>query len=359
MPVWRPARGSRPGLQWFWGWSPLVRSLVCSVAGAVVLGGLGLALATAPLKVGSTEKVTFEVRHGEGVSSIAGGLERAGIIRDRLTFRVLCALAGWDGKLKSGRYEMGPGYSTWGVLRKIGRGQVITVAVTIPEGFTLAEIEALVVEKGWTSGEAFRKVLRDLDASGDLPFLPVKRTGFIQPYEGLLSPNTYFFEEAADPETIAQTMVRATASIFTPERLARAKELGLTPFEVLTLASIIEKETGAAEERAIIASVYHNRLHIGMKLDACPTVFYVVGKSADEPLLYRDLEVDSPYNSYLNAGLPPGPICSPGLAAILAALYPADTDFFYFVSKNDGTHQFSHTLDEHNRAVQKYQGGGG
>lgn len=357
MPAGRQRVWASPGLDWLRGWSPLLKSLVLAVVLALVLVGLGLALAGAPVSSGSRERVIFEVRAGEGAASIAANLERAGLIRDRFEFRALSTLLGWNGRLKSGRYEMSPGYSTWRALRKIGRGEVITVALTIPEGFALIQIEALLVEKGWTSQEAFRAALRDLDAAGELPFPPTRRSGFIEPYEGLLSPNTYFFEETASPELIARTMALATTAIFTPDLLARTKELGMTPFEVLTLASIIEREAAVSEERPIISSVYHNRLRIGMKLDACPTVLYVVGKFAGEPLLFVDLEVESPYNTYRNAGLPPGPICSPGLASIRAALYPADTDYFYFVSKNNGTHQFSRTVEEHNRAVREYQGG--
>ncbi|HCJ10076.1 MAG TPA: endolytic transglycosylase MltG, partial [Clostridiales bacterium] len=150
---------------------------------------------------------------------------------------------------------------------------------------------------------------------------------------------------------------RRTQEIFTAERVARAASLGMTPFEVLTLASIIEKEAVVDEERPLISSVYHNRLKAGMMLNACPTVFYFLGKPMSERLLIADLEVDSPYNTYRNVGLPPGPICSPGLASIDAALYPAETSYYYFVSKNDGTHHFSRTLAEHNRAVAEYQGG--
>ncbi len=338
--------------------SRLARYLIPAVVGVLLFVMGGIVLAGAPVKLGSAEKAVFEVKPGEGASAIAAGLENQGLIRDRFEFRLLSALLGWNSGLKSGRYEISPGYSTWRILRKIGRGEVIQVPITVPEGYTLAQLENLLVEKGWATKESFRQALDDLDAAGELPFLPVVRRGFIEPYEGALFPSTYYFEQGASPDLILRTMARTTAEVFTPELLARAQEIGMTPWEVLTLASIIEKEAAADEERAIISSVYHNRLRVGMKLDACPTVRYVLGKPADEPLLFADLEVVSPYNTYNNAGLPPGPIASPGLASIQAALYPADTDYFYFVSKNDGTHQFSKTFEEHQRAVQKYQGGG-
>ncbi len=341
-----------------WSRSPLWRHAALAVAGAVLLGAAGLILAGAPVRPGSRETVVFEVRAGEGASSIAANLELQGLIRDRLEFRLLTALLGWDSELKSGRYEMSPGYSTWRILRKIGRGEVVQIPLTVPEGYTVAQIQNLLVEKGWATKDSFRKALKDLDAALELPYLPAVRSGFIEPYEGVMFPSTYYFESGVTPETIVRTMARATEQVFTPELLARADEIGLTPWEVLTLASIIEKEAAVAEERPVISSVYHNRLRVGMKLDSCPTVLYAVGKPAGAPLLFTDLEVVSPYNTYKNAGLPPGPIASPGLASIRAALYPADTDYFYFVSRNDGTNQFSKTFEEHQRAVRIYQGGG-
>ncbi len=331
--------------------------LVAAVLGAMALGVGGLALAAAPVKPGSVEKVIFEVRPGEGAAAIGSSLERQGLIRDRLEFRALSALLGLNGKLKAGRYEISPGQSTWSILRKIGRGEVVTVAVTVPEGYTFSQIEALLVQKGLVEPGGLRPALDKLAADGEIPFLPADHDRFIETYEGLLFPDTYFFEENAGAATVARTLTRRTVSVFSPELLARAREIGLTPFEVLTLASIIEKEAAVAEERPIISSVYHNRLRLGMKLDACPTVRYVLGKPPNERLLFVDLEVASPYNTYRNAGLPPGPICSPGLASIRAALYPADTDYLYFVSKGDGTNYFSRTKQEHDRAVKQYQGG--
>ncbi len=331
--------------------------MTAALAGSVLLALCGLALAAAPAAPGSTETVIFEVPPGAGTVTIAAELERQGLIRDRIEFRLLATLLDWNGRLKAGRYDLSPGQSTWQILRKIGHGQVRTVAVTIPEGLTLAEILRVLASAGFGTEESLRQALVELDARGELPFLPQDRRRFIEPYEGILFPDTYFFAEQVSPQTVIRTMARRTEQVFSAELLARAGELGLTPFEVLTLASIIEKEARVAAERSLISSVYHNRLRISMKLDACPTVRYVLGKPGSERLLFADLEVDSPYNTYRNAGLPPGPICSPGLAAITAALYPAETRFYYFVSKNDGTHHFSRTLEEHLRAVRLYQGG--
>lgn len=331
--------------------------LVGVAAGAVLLSVCGLALASAPVAPGSAEVIAFEVEPGEATLTIARRLEREGLIRDELEFRVLAALLGWNGRLKAGHYQLSPGESTLSVLRTIGRGRVTTVAVTIPEGYTLAQIEQHLSGLGLISLGDLSGALAEQDASGNLPFLPTDRSQLAEPFEGLLFPDTYFFEQHTSARVLVRNMVGRTQEVFTEERLVRARELGLSPWEVLTLASIIEKEAVVDEERVIISSVYHNRLKVGMKLDACPTVFYVLGKPMSEPLLFVDLEVESPYNTYRNAGLPPGPICSPGLASIDAALNPADTRYYYFVAKNDGTHHFSRTLDEHNRAVARYLGG--
>jgi len=369
VPVRRAAVRSAGALGRAWGRvRPLARRLGASAwltrmavgaAGFFLFLAAGLVAAGAPVNPGSGDRTVFTVQPGQGAGEIAAGLERSGLIRDRFEFRALCVLFGWEDDLRTGRYELSPGYSSWRILRKIRRGEVITVSVTIPEGYTFEQIERLLEERGLTGPGALRQALDDLASRGDIPFLPLDRSGFIEPYEGLLFPDTYHFEESAGAEVIARTLTRRTKEVFSPELLERAAELGLEPFEVLTLASIIEKEAMVEEERAIISSVYHNRLRIGMKLDACPTVRYVLKKPPSQPLLYTDLEVVSPYNTYRNAGLPPGPICSPGRASILAALYPADTDYFYFVSKNDGTHYFSRTVEEHNRAVARYQGGSG
>ena len=176
----------------------------------------------------------------------------------------------------------------------------------------------------------------------------------VRSLEGYLFPTTYRFAKYSKPENMIRTMVAFMSKAVTPERRARAAELGMSVHEVLTLASVIEKETGAAEERRLISAVFHNRLRRKIPLQSDPTVIYAL-EGFDGNLRKRDLGVDSPYNTYRVRGLPPGPIANPGLESILAALYPAKASYLYFVSRNDGTHHFSSTLAEHNRAVDKYQ----
>ncbi len=336
---------------------PLARYALIGFGTLVVVGFAAFALGSRPVSPGSTEKVIFEVRPGDGAATIASALEEKGLIRASLEFRAFSAVFGWNGRLQAGRYELSPGYSTLRILKQISRGEVLTMSVVIPEGYTVAQIETLLVDKGLATPDTFRQALATVAAEGAMPFMPSEPRPYIEPYEGLLFPDTYYYGDGTGAEVILRSMARRMTEVFTPGLLARAEELKMTPFEVLTLASIIEKEARVDQERAIISSVYHNRLNIGMGLGACPTVFYVLGKPASEPLLFADLEVDSPYNTYKYAGLPPGPICSPGLASIKAALYPADTDYYYFVAKNDGTHAFARTLEEHNRNVALYQGG--
>ena len=172
--------------------------------------------------------------------------------------------------------------------------------------------------------------------------------------EGYLFPETYFFQKQASAEKIIRAMIGRFKSVFTKEWKNRAQELGFSVHEIVTLASIIEKETGVAKERSIISSVFHNRLEKGIRLASDPTVIYGI-ENFDGNLTRQDLRTRTPYNTYTNYGLPPGPIANPGKAALEAALYPADTPYLYFVAKPDNTHHFSTTLAEHNRAVRKYQ----
>jgi UPF0755 protein len=172
--------------------------------------------------------------------------------------------------------------------------------------------------------------------------------------EGYLFPDTYYFPRGLDSATIIATMVKQFRAAFKPAWEQQAEALGMTVHEVVTLASIIEKETGAPEERPLIASVFHNRLKKGMRLETDPTVIYGI-PDFDGNIKRRHLETYTPYNTYKIKGLPPGPIASPGALALEAALYPAQSEFLYFVSKKDGTHQFSRTIKEHNAAVRKYQ----
>jgi UPF0755 protein len=252
--------------------------------------------------------------------------------------------------LKAGEYHFTHPISTLEVFEKLRKGEVYRVRVTVPEGLSRQEIVMLLSSNGFgppdrlRQATAARDLIRSLDtAAEDL--------------EGYLFPDTYFFARRATPKEIARTMVSGFTRVWTEGRQERARELGLSVREVVTLASLIEEETGASSERPLVSAVFHNRLRRNIPLACDPTVVYGVkrAKPYDGVINRSDLELDSPYNTYLRAGLPPGPICNPGSASIDAALYPASVDYLYFVSKNDGTHVFSSDYASHQSAVRRYQ----
>jgi len=289
-----------------------------------------------------------EIPDGATFRQVASLLEHERVIPSRLGFLLLGRLTLADRHIIPGEYALHGGMGPRDILAKLLAGQVVLHPVTIPEGFTVAQIAALLEEKGLTNAKEFlaRAQDRDFIISAfhlDLPNL-----------EGYLFPDTYHFSRHAKAKEMITTMMDRFWQTFTPEWRARADDIHMTVHQVLTLASVIEKETGADGERELIASVFHNRLRKRIPLQSDPTVIYGM-TSFDGNLRRRDLEKTTPYNTYRVVGLPPGPIANPGAHAIRATLYPASTTFLYFVSKNNGTHQFSSTLSEHNLAVDRYQ----
>jgi UPF0755 protein len=233
------------------------------------------------------------------------------------------------------------------VLDALTKGRVKHYKVSIPEGYTVRQIAQFLEAEGLTEGEAFlEKCFSPQYASS----LGVEAKSL----EGYLFPDSYLLPKGLPPEDVTEMMVRQFRQVYTSQYSERSKELGFSDYQILILASIIEKEAAIPEERFLVSSVYHNRLKRNMRLYSCPTVIYGMEDFAGN-LTKEDLERYTPYNTYIIRGLPPGPICNPGTEAIRAALYPAETNYLYFVSKNDGSHHFSATLKEHNIAVWKYQ----
>jgi len=258
-------------------------------------------------------------------------------------------LTGADRKIKSGEYEFTEPLSPLELLRRLTEGESLRFMVTIPEGKTVKEVAALLAAKGLGTEENF------LCLNSDPAFLD--RWGLPpQGLEGYLFPDTYYFSRFATPEEILGKMIERFYTVFTAAMYRRAEELKMSPHEVVTLASLVEKETGAAAERPLVSSVFHNRLKKGMLLQCDPTVIYGI-ENFDGNLTRLHLQTPTPYNTYVNPGLPPGPIANPGLQALLAALNPVDRSYLYFVAKGDGTHEFSADLATHNRAVQRVQKG--
>ena len=328
----------------------LVLLLALSAIGAGVIGYRAYTLALEPFRGYAEDEVFFTVERGATGTRIGEALEERGIVRDRRLF-VLALRVGADGRtVQAGEYRFAEPLSTFDVLEKLVSGDTFTFAVTIPEGLTLVETAELLAERGLSENSAIRTAFEESGIVADLdPFAPN--------LEGYLYPTTYRFARSVSPDELSRTLVGQFRRIFSEERREAARKLGLTPRQVVTLASVVEKETGLPEERPLIASVFWNRLRIGMPLQSDPTIIYALELAGrfDGNLRRTDLEIDSPYNTYRFPGLPPGPIASPGEASIRAVLEPRDTTYLYFVSRNDGSHHFSGSYSEHLNAVRKYQ----
>lgn len=320
-----------------------------------LLGALLLYLAASSMlaPVGSDPRLStvVEVPRGASTADIAALLQREGLVRSATLFRLYAYFKGLDSRLQSGEYQLSPAMTAQEILSRLARGRVVEHPFTVPEGFTVEQVAALLENHGLGSRQRFLEIARSGDFRPEFvpPDLPLR-----EPLEGYLFPDTYLLTRGTAEEEIIRMMHDRFLAVFTDELRRRARELGLTVHEVVTLASIIEKEAAVDSERPLISAVFHNRRRLGMRLDADPTVKYVMARPPRN-LSLQDLEVDSPYNTYKYAGLPPGPIANPGEAALRAALYPADVDYLYFVAKNDGTHIFSRTLREHLAAKRRYQ----
>jgi UPF0755 protein len=273
-------------------------------------------------------------------------LAEQGLVRDARALALFAWLRRDDRRVHAGTYEVSPGERARDILEKLVSGDVYHVAITVPEGLMHREIAGVVAESIPVDSSAFYALGADETLRTEL--------GIEGPaLEGYLFPDTYRVPWGTDAEAVTRVMVRRLDEVFDEDAQRRAKEIGLTRHQVLTLASIVEAETRLAEELPMVAAVYHNRLRKGMRLEADPTVAYAKGGYRGR-LFYKDLEIDSPYNTYRNSGLPPGPICSPGEAAIRAVLHPdVESQAIYFVARGDGSHIFSLTLQEHLAAVRK------
>jgi peptidoglycan lytic transglycosylase G len=295
----------------------------------------------------TSQNLIVNVPPGQTLRKTADILQQKSIINSEWKFILIARIKGLDKKLKAGEYLLSAAMSPLEILEIMVKGAVNLHKLTVPEGYNISQIAALVENAKFGSKTDFIKTAAD-------NMLLAKKGIEAETFEGYLFPDTYFFPRKVTMEQIISAMVNRFWSIFTPEWKARAKDLGYTVHQIVTLASIIEKETGAAFERPIISSVFHNRLKKKMRLESDPTVIYGI-KNFDGNLTRKHLGTRTPYNTYKIRGLPVGPIANPGSQSLKAALYPEKTVFIYFVSKKDSTHYFSTNLKEHNRAVRKYQ----
>jgi UPF0755 protein len=319
--------------------------LIVATAGAVVAGWyLWRDLHTV---VQPPPGTVVAIAPGASFRSVATQLSRAGLLRYPVTFIAWARYQGSDRSVRSGTYRIERPVSPIGLLALLEKGPFLESQwVTIPEGQTAEQVADALEEKGFGGRDVFRCIMEDpaFLAALDLPGSGI---------EGYLFPDTYAFQWSTEPERILRTMVRRFRRV-SRDLVETRIQAGMTEAQMVTLASIIEKETGKAGERKMIAGVFHNRLRLGMPLQSDPTVIYGLA-NFDGNLTRAHLDDPSPYNTYRYKGLPPGPIANPGRAALEAAIAPTDTPALYFVSRNDGSHVFSKSLVQHNRAVRRYQ----
>jgi UPF0755 protein len=303
-----------------------------------------------PYRAFSGNEVFVELPAGTSVSGMAQRLADAGVVSDPMTFRIAARLSGADRQLQAGEYRFSEPMSAFQVVTKIAEGDVFTRPITFPEGLTIKEMAVVFEKGGLGSASAFEKAATNTTLAAG--FDPGARS-----LEGYLFPSTYAIGRQGGADATVRAMVEAFDRAFDPELRAEAAARGMSVREVVTLASLIEKETAQAAERPIVSGVYHNRLKRRIPLQCDPTVVYALMRAGTWTgnIRKQDLQIKSPFNTYVYPGLPPGPIASPGRASIDAAIHPADVPYLYFVSRNDGTHVFAETLAEHNRNVEQWQ----
>lgn len=332
-----------------WRYLALGISLVCFAGYAsMVMAPWVLDRPLLPPQGGAVPPMTVvEIPEGASLRQVAAILEEQRLIATRWSLILLEKLGRTRHVVRSGEYALHAGMRPSEMLAELHQGRVLLHSVTIPEGFTIAQIAQTFEQKGLGRAEELERLAHDQTFIQSLGLT-------VDSLEGYLFPDTYRFARGVSSKDILAAMVEGLRRAFTAELQTRAAELRLSLHEVLTLASVVEKETGAGEERPFVSSVFHNRLRHHIPLQSDPTVIYGL-KHFDGNIRKKDLLSPSPYNTYRVRGLPPGPIANPGIDAIRATLFPAPTKYLYFVSRNDGTHYFSSTLAEHEWAVDRFQ----
>ena len=294
--------------------------------------------------------IQFSISSGSSLRGATQQMVQARVLQRALPFEIMTRLIGEPTAIKAGNYELDKPLSPLELMHKVTRGDYTSVAITFVEGWTFRQMRQVIDNhpalrhdsKGLPDGE----VLKRLGIPQESP-------------EGWFFPNTYYFSNGASDFNVLRRSYQLMQKHLTAQWENRAPDLPLqSPYEALILASIIEKETGRVADRTVVSAVFNNRLKIGMKLQTDPTVIYGMGERFDGNLRKQDLLTDTPYNTYVRAGMPPTPIAMPGLASLHAAVHPAATDALYFVARGDGSSEFSRTLEEHDKAVTKYQRGG-
>jgi UPF0755 protein len=317
---------------------PTSLGLIATSCATLGMAACGMDEQVHPIEVTVPAGTTFD--------SVLDTLVTRGVVDGRRRLRFYARVTGADRRIRSGRYALVPGASWGEILETLTSGRVMTFGLTIPEGFTIADMVPRVAETVERPAEMVRALLTDPNAHQrwDVPGPGL---------EGYLFPDTYRFASGVALEVVIEAMVTRYQAAWTSARVSRLEMLDMSENALITLASIIQAEARRVEEMQTISAVYHNRLRLGYRLQADPTVLYALGKWR-ERLLFAAIDsvADNPYNTYTRRGLPPGPIAAPGEAAIHAALYPADESYLYFVARPDGSHIFTNSLEEHNRALE-------
>jgi UPF0755 protein len=319
-------------------------------AGAAAFGFYAWNRIQQPYKGFSEAEKFVDIPSGTGTAEIRRRLVEAGIVSDEWAFRAALLWTGQSRALQAGEYRFDRPMSVIDVIDKIARGDVYTHSITFPEGLTIREMAAIYQSQGFGTADEFIKAARNASLVNDVD--PAAKD-----LEGYLFPETYTLPRRSPASTLISLMVDRFRNTYSELEQKKSGDLDLSLRQIVTLASLVEKETGKAEERPVVAAVYRNRLDRRMAMQADPTVVYALVKAGtyDGNIRKQDLAFDSPYNTYKYPGLPPGPIASPGRASLEAALSPASVDYLYFVSRNDGSHAFAETLAEHNANVYEHQ----
>lgn len=322
--------------------------IAMSVLLLVWFGVREITMLTAPVAPGNNHIVEIEIPPSSSTARVAQILSENDLIRSQTMFRLSCRLFGYDNRLQAGYYQFKPSMNMMQIVEEIVKGQVVALSMTIPEGYTLQEIGNVLIQKGICSKTEWNQaLLKDYDFAF-LNGIPMRENRL----EGFLFPDTYRFQKGVDANQVIMLMLRRFDEVWQRQFAAEAEAKGMTPYGVLTIAAMVEKEALFDAERPRISGVMYNRIGKGMLLQVDATVIYALGRHT-ERVTYADLKIDSPYNTYRYAGMPPGPIASPGAASIEAALHPEQHNFLYYVAMKDGHHTFTRTYNEHLQAKRK------
>lgn len=294
------------------------------------------------------QEVYISVKPGMGAEQIAEVLKQKQIISSSIGFRIIAKFNGLDANLRAGQYAFYKGMDYHDIINDLVNGKTTAMRITIPEGYSVEQIARLLQEKGIVTADEFKKASENF---APYPYI-TKLTRTKYSIEGFLFPDTYELAEDMTTNDILMMMTKEFDDRFTADMRERAAELNLSLEEVITLASLVEREAQVDEERPVIAQVFLNRLYKQMPLQSCATIQYILGNPKVE-LSVQDTQIKSPYNTYQNMGLPPGPIANPGIASIKAVLFSQPTEYLYFVADKDGRHHFSRTYEEHLKAIQE------